>query len=193
MRWPRKIGQFAPGFSTSRQFSLVVERRTACSSGPCASISMPTSCGYGLDALFADDPLDMENRTGRRRRCRPLDDGGGLPALDGRFTGSPHMGLGLAPDGRDMRPGWRLTPEGPAAPDLSFDLAATRRNMASGSNGGPAPFPRTGFGTCRPRTRCSCLQSFRSCRAQSSRRMPATAWKRLPSSSRPSGGSGCGL
>ena len=41
------------------------------------------------------------------------------------------MGLGLAPDGRDMRLGWRLTPEGPAAPDLSFDLTATRRETGA--------------------------------------------------------------
>ena len=70
----------------------------------------------------------MKNRTGPDGGDTAdrwtLEGAWGLPVPGGRFTGSPHMGLGLAPDGRDMRLGWRLTPEGPAAPDLSFDLTA---------------------------------------------------------------------
>ena len=91
--------------------------------------------GGGLDALFADDPLDMENRTGPDGGDPAgrwtLEGAWGLPVPGGRFTGSPHMGLGLAPDGRDMRLGWRLTPEGPAAPALSFDITATRRETGA--------------------------------------------------------------
>ena len=89
----------------------------------------------GLDALFADAPLDMENRTGPDGGDPAgrwtLEGAWGLPVPGGRFTGSPHMGLGLAPDGRDMRLGWRLTPAGPVAPDLSFELAASRRETGS--------------------------------------------------------------
>ncbi len=51
----------------------------------------------------------------------------GFPAFDGRFTGSPHVGLGLATAARDYTLGWRLAPEVASAPDLSFGLGATRR------------------------------------------------------------------
>ena len=45
----------------------------------------------------------------------------GLPALDGRFTGSPHVGFGSSELGQKLRVGWRLTPESSSAPDLTFD------------------------------------------------------------------------
>ena len=52
----------------------------------------------------------------------------GLPAFGGRWTGSPHVGLGLATVARDYSVGWRLTPASNAnAPDMSFGLRATRR------------------------------------------------------------------
>ena len=51
----------------------------------------------------------------------------GFPAFGGRWTGSPHVGLGLATGARDYSLGWRLTPEAATAPDLSFGLKATRR------------------------------------------------------------------
>ena len=50
----------------------------------------------------------------------------GFPAFGGRFTGSPHVGLGLATGARDYSVGWRLAPEAATAPDLSFGLRATR-------------------------------------------------------------------
>ena len=79
----------------------------------------------GLDALFAPDPL--EQRTGSAAASRWTAEATyGLPAFGGRFTGSPHVGLGLATDTRDWTLGWRLTPEGPSALDLSFDVKAVR-------------------------------------------------------------------
>ena len=51
----------------------------------------------------------------------------GLPVLGGRFTGSPHVGFGLATAARDYTIGWRLTPEAATAPDVSFGLKAVRR------------------------------------------------------------------
>ena len=52
----------------------------------------------------------------------------GFPAFSGRFTGSPHVGLGLATAARDYSVGWRLTPAANAnAPDISFGVRATRR------------------------------------------------------------------
>ena len=80
----------------------------------------------GLDALFAPDPL--EDRSGSEATSRwTMEAAWGVPAFGGRFTGSPHVGLGLATDARDYSLGWRLTPEAASAPDLSFGLKATRR------------------------------------------------------------------
>ena len=80
----------------------------------------------GLDALFAPDPL--EDRTGSEAASRwSMEAAYGFPAFGGRYTGSPHVGLGLSAVARDYTLGWRWTPEGPAAPDLSFGVLATRR------------------------------------------------------------------
>ena len=51
----------------------------------------------------------------------------GFPAFGGRFTGSPHAGLGLTAGARDYTLGWRWTPETARAPALSFGLKAVRR------------------------------------------------------------------
>ena len=84
----------------------------------------------GLDALFAPAPL--EDRTGSEATRRwAMEAAYGFPAFGGRFTGSPHVGLGLATGARDYSVGWRLTPEAASAPDLSFGLRATRRESAT--------------------------------------------------------------
>ena len=80
----------------------------------------------GLDALF--QPATMEDRTGSEAASRwAMEAAYGFPAFGGRWTGSPHVGLGLATAARDYSVGWRLTPEAANAPDLSFGLRATRR------------------------------------------------------------------
>ena len=80
----------------------------------------------GLDALFAPAPL--EDRTGGEATSRwTMEAAYGFPVFGGRFTGSPHAGLGLATGARDWSLGWRLTPEAANAPDLSLGLRATRR------------------------------------------------------------------
>ena len=80
----------------------------------------------GLDALFAPAPL--EDRTGSEAASRwAMEAAYGFPAFGGRFTGSPHVGLGLSTGTRDYSVGWRLAPEAAPAPDLSFGLKATRR------------------------------------------------------------------
>ena len=80
----------------------------------------------GLDALFTPAPL--EDRTGSEATSRwSMEAAYGVPAFGGRFTGSPHVGLGLATGTRDYSLGWRLTPEGRGAPDLSLGVKATRR------------------------------------------------------------------
>ena len=108
--------------------SLVFDPDPATKRGP--SLSLRQDFGGrargGLDALFAPDPL--EDRTGGEATSRwNMEAAYGFPAFGGRWTGSPHAGLGLAAAARDYTLGWRLTPEAASAPDLSFGLKATRR------------------------------------------------------------------
>ena len=80
----------------------------------------------GLDALFA--PELLEARSGNEAASRwTAEAAWGLPAFGGRFTASPHVGLGLATGTRDYSLGWRLASHGRSASDLSFDLKAGRR------------------------------------------------------------------
>ena len=93
----------------------------------------------GLDALFAPDPL--EDRTGSEAESRwAVEAAYGLPAFGGRWTGSPHAGIGLATSERDYSLGWRLTPEAASAPDLSFGVRAMHRESE-----GTAPEHTLGF------------------------------------------------
>ena len=79
----------------------------------------------GLDALFAPDPLD-ERPGGEATSRWTAEAAYGFPAFGGRFTASPHVGLGLSAAARDYSLGWRWTPA-PSAPDLAFGFKATRR------------------------------------------------------------------
>ena len=80
----------------------------------------------GLDALFRADPLEDRTGGGAATARWRAEAAWGFSVFSGRFTGSPHMGLGLATGARDYSLGWRLTPAR-NAPDLSFGLRATRR------------------------------------------------------------------
>ena len=102
----------------------------------------------GLDALFQPAPLDTgtldegsgSERTGAEATSRwTAQIAYGLPAFGGRWTGSPHAGLGLSPDTRDYTLGWRWTPAENAHP-LTFGLKATRRE-----SDGAAPEHALGF------------------------------------------------
>ncbi len=82
----------------------------------------------GLDALFTPETLDRRGGSGAATARWRAEAAYGFPAFSGRFTGSPHMGLGLATGARDYSLGWRLTPAASAnVPDLSFGIRATRR------------------------------------------------------------------
>ena len=92
----------------------------------------------GLDALFQPAPLD--ERSGSEATSRwTAQIAYGLPAFGGRYTGSPHAGLGLATGTRDYTLGWRWTPAENAHP-LSFGLKATRTE-----SDGAAPEHTVGF------------------------------------------------
>ena len=80
----------------------------------------------GLDALFGATTLEERTGSGESTSRWALEAAYGFPAFDGRWTGSPHAGLGFATGERDYSIGWRLTPEAAGAPDLSFGLRATR-------------------------------------------------------------------
>ncbi|MCY3828296.1 MAG: autotransporter outer membrane beta-barrel domain-containing protein, partial [Rhodospirillaceae bacterium] len=83
----------------------------------------------GLDALFAPNPLEKRTGSGEATSRWQAEAAWGFPAFGDRFTGSPHVGLGLATGTRDWTLGWRLTPAAANAnaPDLSLGLKATRR------------------------------------------------------------------
>ena len=80
----------------------------------------------GLDALFSDAPLEDRTGSGMAESRWVAEAAYGLPVFGGRFTGSPHMGLGLATGARDYTLGWRLEPAA-GAPAVSFGVQATRR------------------------------------------------------------------
>ena len=82
----------------------------------------------GLEALFAPDPLE-ERTAGETTSRWAMEAAWGFPALGGRFTASPHagLGLGLGAGARDYTLGWRLAPQAATAPDLSLGVRATRR------------------------------------------------------------------
>ena len=92
----------------------------------------------GLDALFA--PATLDERSGAEATSRWTAEAAyGLPAFGGRWTASPHAGLGLATGARDYTLGWRWTPAENAHP-FSFGLKATRRR-----SDGAAPEHALGF------------------------------------------------
>ena len=108
--------------------SLAFDPAPATGRGPSLSLRQEFGgqANGGLDALFAPAPL--EDRTGSEATSRwAMEAAWGFPAFGGRFTGSPHVGLGLSTGSRDYSIGWRLAPEAATAPDLSFGLKATRR------------------------------------------------------------------
>ncbi|MDE0157431.1 MAG: autotransporter outer membrane beta-barrel domain-containing protein [Gammaproteobacteria bacterium] len=95
-----------------------------------ASFSLRQTLGSqatgGLDALFAGAPLSTRSGSHANNQWH-AEAAYGFPAFGGRFAGSPHAGLARRNDAQDWHLGWRLTPAGPAAPDVSFALRATRR------------------------------------------------------------------
>ena len=107
---------FDPGPASERGLSLALRQE------------MGAQAEGGLDALFAVDPLEDRTGSGEATSRWTAEAAYGLPAFSGRFTGSPHVGLGLAAGARDYSLGWRLAPAANAnVPDLSFGVRAIRR------------------------------------------------------------------
>ena len=121
----------ARGFAASMAFDPSPQSER----GPSLSLgqSVGGQAAGGLDALFAVDPL--EDRTGNDAQSRwTAEAAWGFAAFGGRFTGSPHAGVGLSTGTRDYTLGWRLTPAvGANAPEVSFGARATRRERDAAS------------------------------------------------------------
>lgn len=72
----------------------------------------------GLDALFTSDPL-ASRISNTAASTWTAGAAYGFPAFGGRFTGSPHVGVGLDPGNRSYSLGWRLTPPNRNTPSPS--------------------------------------------------------------------------
>ncbi len=75
----------------------------------------------GLDSWYLQESLMPVTDDSRWS----MDAAYGLSAWEGRFTGSPHIGLGLSGDSRDIQLGWRMTPLA-TNQNLSLGIQATR-------------------------------------------------------------------
>ena len=87
----------------------------------------------GADALFGRETLAGLSRDETRPRDARLgaELSYGFPAVAGRFTGTPYLGLALTTQGgRDVRIGWRLAAARRDAIDMTFGLEAARREDA---------------------------------------------------------------
>ena len=98
----------------------------------------------GLDVLFAPTPLADRTGGGASTSRWTMEAAYGLPAYGGRYTGSPHAGLGISGDSRDWSVGWRVSPEGESVPDISFGVKATRRESGTESPSHVLGFEFTG-------------------------------------------------
>ena len=104
----------------------------------------------GADTLFARETMagiaandDDGDGSWLDRRRFEATVGYGLPALGGRFTSTPQIGLGLSDTERDYSLGWRLRLARRDLVDLSIGLEGTRRESA---NDDREPENRIGFG-----------------------------------------------
>ena len=110
--------------------SLAFDPAPATARGPSLTLTQDWggAAQGGLDALFAADPLADRAGGGEATARWTAEAAWGFPAFSGRFTGSPHVGLGLATDARDYSLGWRIAPAANAnAPDIAFGVKGMRR------------------------------------------------------------------
>ena len=87
----------------------------------------------GVDALLSRGTMAglAANDNGDGRRRREVKFGYSFGMFEGRFTGTPAIGLGLSEAGRDYSLGWRLTRAGSGAGSLDLSVEARRRESAN--------------------------------------------------------------
>ena len=101
-----------------------------------ASLSVTQTVGAsasgGADALLGRETMAglAANDDGADARRLELRLGYGFAAFGGRFTAMPELGLGLSNTGREVRLGWRLTPD-PGGAGFEVNLDAMRREAAN--------------------------------------------------------------
>ena len=106
------------------------------------ALSLTSSAGAaanrGTDSLFAATSvteLSRHNAPDSSGRIT-AEAGYGLPALGGRLTGVPYVGIGLSGSGRDYTLGWRTRRKAPSGHgDLGFSISATRSEYERGDTG----------------------------------------------------------
>ena len=95
--------------------------------------SVGAEANEGVDALLSRGTMAglaaNDNGDGRRRREVKFSYGFGM--FEGRFTGTPEIGLGLSEVGRDYSLGWRLIRAGSGAGSLDLSVEARRRESAN--------------------------------------------------------------
>ena len=95
--------------------------------------SVGAEANEGVDALLSRGTMAglAANDNGDGRRRREVKFGYGFGMFEGRFTGTPEIGLGLSEAGRDYSLGWRLTRAGSGAGSLDLSVEARRRESAN--------------------------------------------------------------
>ena len=107
------------GFSAS----LIHDRTPNSDLGFSLSLSQRPSIALdGLDSWWMAESVLTPSSSNNRWA---IDAAYGLPAFDGLFTGSPHIGMGLDGDTTDIQLGWRMTPLA-TNKHLSLGIQATR-------------------------------------------------------------------
>ncbi len=107
------------------------------------ALSLTSSAGAaanrGTDSLFAATSVtELSRRNAPDSSGRITAEAGyGLPALGGRLTGVPYVGIGLSGSGgRDYTLGWRTRRKAPSGHgDLGFSISATRSEYERGDTG----------------------------------------------------------
>ena len=96
----------------------------------CSSPTPPGAAATGgMNALLSRNTLDTLTQA-EERDSLELRLGYGVPALNGLFTATPELGLGISNQGREYRIGWRLATATPGPASVELHLEATRTKTA---------------------------------------------------------------
>ncbi len=111
---------FDPLPSTDRGLTMSLRQTLGAASTGGANALMRRETLTGLGANDDSDARRLE-----------LTAGYGIAMFDGRFTGTPELGVGLTDAGRDYRLGWRLGPGWGGGTSFELGLEAARRESAN--------------------------------------------------------------
>ena len=111
---------FDPLPSTDRGLTMSLRQTLGAASTGGANALMRRETLTGLGANDDSDARRLE-----------LTAGYGIAMFDGRFTGTPELGVGLSDAGRDYRLGWRLGPGSGGGTSFELGLEAARRESAN--------------------------------------------------------------